>query len=408
MRRVWISLLVLLAGGLLAAGWYAYDRGFTRKWRGYVAGEFRKRGVELRVRKMTLDPFRGIIAQNVQVFDARDRRGVLAGIDEMRLVINWANLANGKTFLDALELTDATLSLPLDPKNPRGEKVEITGLSGRLFLPPQQVYLSRLEADLYGVHVTASGRLINPQKWRPVGGEDAAWNNTVAVAAAVIAQWRELKFAGPPAELDLRFSGDLAEPDKLVADVTLWAGKLTYQKVPLEELYIAANFRDGRLELKQLTAKDAAGALQLSGEYDLRAQAASASLHSTLDLAPYMRAFRHAAELDYVVVHGGPAIDLTVRASFSGAPTFQLLGHITAPRFTYRGAQFQEVEADFSWSGERWSARDLRVVHHTGVLTGDILHVPGDVRTRLKSSIDSAVLRPLLSDAAVEWLGDGS
>jgi len=399
---------MLLAGGLLAAGWYAYDRGFTRKWRGYVASEFRKRGVELRVSKMTLHPFRGIIARDVKVFDARDRRRVLAGIDEMRLVINWANLVSGKTFLDALELTDATLSLPLDPENARAEKVEITGLSGRLFLPPQQVYLSRLEADLYGVHVTASGRLINPQKLSVAADDGARWRRAIAVASAVVAQWRELKFGGRAAELDLRFSGDLGAPEKLIAELTFWAEQVAWKGASFEKLYTAATVRDGRFELKQLTMNDAVGSLQLSGEFDLQRQTATASVRSDVEIAPFVRAFGRTAVFDELVLHGAPVINCTARAAFRGRVRFQLLGHIAAPRFSYRGEEFLEGAADFSWDGARWSARDARIVHRTGLLTGDILHVAGEARTRLRNSIDPEVLRPLLSGIAGEWLREGS
>src|SRR5687767_11548145 len=102
MRRfVWILALLLL-GGVLAATWYAYDKGFTKKWRGFVMDEFRKRGAEISMRRLTLEPWRGIVAKEVKVYDARDRRRVLAVIDEMRLVVNYANLAQGKAFLDAL------------------------------------------------------------------------------------------------------------------------------------------------------------------------------------------------------------------------------------------------------------------------------------------------------------------
>src|SRR4026209_758571 len=129
MRRVYLLLFSLLGGGLLAAGWYAYDRGFTRKWRSFVASEFGKQGVGGRGSKQPLEPFRGVIAKNVKIYDARDQRRVLAVIDEMRLVINWANLVQGKTYLDALDLTKATLSLPTDPEKARGPKIDITGLS---------------------------------------------------------------------------------------------------------------------------------------------------------------------------------------------------------------------------------------------------------------------------------------
>lgn len=404
MRRTLVSLFALAAATLLGAGWYAYDRGFTRKWRNYVAGEFRQRGIELWLSRLTLDPFRGIIAKNVQVYDARDRRHTMAVIDEMRLVINWANLVQGKPFLDALDLTDASLSLPIDPENPRGPKVDINGLSGRLFLPPQQIYLSRLEADLYGLHVKASGRVINPQKFQRPHPDDPTQPPALArFAASLIAELRALKYSGPPPEIEVRFSGDLAQPDQLFAELTLWAEHVAYKGINLETLYVAADYRDGRVEVKQLSAHDRTGELRLSGDYDVTAQSAALVVHSTLDPTPVARVFAPSTAFQDLAFRSAPTLDLTVRATFGGTPDFQLLGHVGAAAFAYKAVDFEGLAADFSWDGQRWSARDVRIVHHTGEITGDILQVPGDVRTRIESTINPKIIRPLLTGAAAEW-----
>jgi hypothetical protein len=63
-------LLVFLAG----LGRYVYIKGFTSKWREYVTREFRKRGFEISLQRLTLDPFRGLVAKDVLVYDASDRR----------------------------------------------------------------------------------------------------------------------------------------------------------------------------------------------------------------------------------------------------------------------------------------------------------------------------------------------
>jgi len=186
MRRFVHAIFTLLVAVLLGSGWYVYHKGFTRKWRSFVSEEFRKRGIELTLRKLTLDPLRGVVAEEVKVFDGHDRKRTLAVIDDMRLVINWANLIRGKTFLDALDLRDARLSLPLDPKDFRGPKIDITRLSGRLMLPPEQIYLRNLEAELYGIRVTSSGRLVNPQYVTTAlrNGDQSARNSSATCTAA--------------------------------------------------------------------------------------------------------------------------------------------------------------------------------------------------------------------------------
>ena len=83
MRRVLLTIFALSLAIFFGTAWYLYDRGFTRKWRTAVMEEFRKRGVEVYFRKLSLDPVRGLVASGVKVLDVRNRRRVLAEIDEM-------------------------------------------------------------------------------------------------------------------------------------------------------------------------------------------------------------------------------------------------------------------------------------------------------------------------------------
>jgi hypothetical protein len=165
MRRFVHTIFTFLVAVLLGSGWYVYHKGFTRKWRSFVSEEFRKRGIELTLRKLTLDPLRGVIAQEVKVFDARDRKRTLAVIDDMRLVINWANLIRGKTFLDALDLRDAKIITSARSEGPpRTENryhatKRSTDASARASLPQQP----RGGTLWHSSHFLRSG-LINPQQ----------------------------------------------------------------------------------------------------------------------------------------------------------------------------------------------------------------------------------------------------
>ena len=79
MRRVLLAFAGLLLLFLIGATWYAYDRGFTRKWRNFVTSEFRKRGVEVSLRQLTLDPFRGLVAKGLKIYDAKEIVAELTG-----------------------------------------------------------------------------------------------------------------------------------------------------------------------------------------------------------------------------------------------------------------------------------------------------------------------------------------
>jgi hypothetical protein len=405
MRRVIYALFAIVVAGLLAASWYAYNKGFTKKWREFVATEFQKRGIELTLRKLTLNPLRGIIAKEVKVYDTNDKRRTMAVIDEMRLVVNWANLIQKKTFIDALDLHDATLSLPIDPDNPGGPKIEVTNLSGRLMLPPRQVYLSNFEADFYGIRVSASGRIINPQMaasvFRPA--EPKAESKPTDQIAHVLDELRRLDYGGTVPQLDLRFSGDLAHPETVFVEAKLWAEQVRREQWRLQSVYLDALYRDQRLALRQLSVSDAKGELRLTGSYDPVAKGLEVQIHSTLDPQPTVKAFARVPQLEEFVFYEPPIIDLTVRAAFGDSPEAQAIGRISAKRFALRSVLFDQFEADLVYQGDRWAARGVRIVHQSGEISGDVMQLPDDFRSRLRSTINPAVIAPLLTGPTAEW-----
>ncbi len=399
MRRVLPTLFALLLAALLGAGWYAYDKGFTSKWRGLVTAEFRKRGFEVALRRLTLDPLRGLVAKEVRVFETKERKRTVVFIDEMVLQVNYANLVRGKPFLDALDLRDASLSLRLNPAKARGPRIEVEKLNARLFLPPQQIYLAFADAEVFGVRVHASGRLINPAAFHP-----APSARVIALLERVAAESAALKFETEPPLVSLTFSGDLAQPDKIAVALALWGEKIRRQNYLLHSLYLAADFRDGAIDLRDLTARDAAGELRLTGLIQPAAQTAQLRLRSTLDTPALLRAFDALPLPDDTVFYTPPTLDARATLRFGDPPSVQILGHLALGKFACRSVIFESASADFSSDAPRWTLRDLRLVHRTGALSGDVQQLPGEFRARLHSTINPKVLRPLLTGQAAETL----
>ncbi|HSI14018.1 MAG TPA: AsmA-like C-terminal region-containing protein [Chthoniobacter sp.] len=403
MRRVLLTLFVLLLAVALGGLWYASKKGFTGKWRGYVREEFHKRGVEVTLRRLTLDPLRGLVAKEVRIFDARDKKRVLAEIDEMVLQINYANLIRGKTFLDALDLRDANISLPVDPQKPHGHKIEIAHLNGRLFLPPQQIYLAYADAEVFGLHVSASGRLIHPQAFQ------LSSNSRSAAASEWITRFFEelsaIKFESGPPVVSLTFSGDLAQPDQIFVDLALWAERIRRHKYLLKNLYIGASWRGGTLDLKQFVATDAAGELRLTGLWERESQRAQLQLRSGIDAAAFARTCGNFPWLEDFVFYAPPAIDLRLDATLGNKIEFLISGQFTAKKFAYRSIVFEHAETGFSWDGAQWSLRDALLARANGEeIRGDAMQVAGDFRARLDSTMNPIVFRPLLADKLAETL----
>src|SRR6516165_7866792 len=56
-------LLALLFAALCWGSWYVYDKGFGKRWRWTLAKEFERYGLVITARRLTLDPFHGLIAE---------------------------------------------------------------------------------------------------------------------------------------------------------------------------------------------------------------------------------------------------------------------------------------------------------------------------------------------------------
>jgi hypothetical protein len=102
-----------------------------------------------------------------------------------------------------------------------------------------------------------------------------------------------------------------------------------------------------------------------------------------------------------------PALDLSGTANFSQtAPRLNVIGRITAGKFTYKTVPLVSLAADFSWDGARTMLRDIRVRHESGDLTADLLDAPNDFRFNLESTINPAAVRAIAPADLQNFLGE--
>src|SRR3954464_14551709 len=115
-HRFLISTIRLIVVALLAAsiggGWYLAKKGFGREWRYRVVEELHKRGVEVSIRRLTLNPFRGLVAKDVRVFDYKNRANPSRVVIEIFLDINYAAFFHRQPFLNAIDIQNAEIWLP--------------------------------------------------------------------------------------------------------------------------------------------------------------------------------------------------------------------------------------------------------------------------------------------------------
>jgi hypothetical protein len=398
-----LFLLLLLTAGI--GGRYLYNRGLTKSWREWVVQEVRKHGVEVSFTRLTVRPFRGLVAKDVKFYDSPARNRVIAHMNEMVIEANYANAAKGKPFLDALTLVDTSVRIPLDPLAPFGPAIRVDKLNARVLFPPDQIQVTRLDAMVFGIRVHADGRLLMPPGFSLSPEKSSAGSHLLEV---LVRELGALQYEGALPKLTVHFSGDLGKPEEIVVDAQINAEKIRRGRYALASLALSAIWQDGALLLQRLDATDAKGRLQASGSYALKSNTADLRLRSDLDVPALLRSANVRALEDFTFPYP-PRFDFTARAEFGGEgapPKLEVLGHMGVGSFSYGRVPFDFMSADVSWDGRRWAVRDFAMRQENGgMLTGDAQQDydasgNGDFRLGLSSSILPETIASLLPPEA--------
>ena len=87
LRLAAASLLIVVFGLGAWAAVYAYDKGFSKKWRRLIKEEFVRRGIEADIGKLTIDPVDGLVARDVKIYADSTHQSVTASINNITLDI---------------------------------------------------------------------------------------------------------------------------------------------------------------------------------------------------------------------------------------------------------------------------------------------------------------------------------
>ena len=438
-KRKWRRRLIVLAvalvflGGLLWCGWYVYNRGFTRKWREQLAAELRRRGFDFSARRLTLNPFEGLIAENVRIYLLDEQHTQLIYVDRVAVDIDLLAFIRHKPFLNSLDLRGARLTLPIDmaagPDSAR--KLKLRRLSAKIAFLPDEVRLTQAEGELYGLQLSASGSLLHVDSFNPptgAGGEEGAARRRQWIRT-VVDELEKIEPEHAPPRLEIRFQGDLAQPGSLRASALLEGEALRRGSCRVERLLARVDYTAGAFHLQQGELVDSHGTLAAQGDFNPDTAEAHFQVQSGVDLLAFAREFHDPGLFADLKLHDfprlqfegrarfGPAAASSQRGSLGGngiaaapAPSLrpasndpaaslpppaplQLTGRLLLGRFAYHDFEFESAETDFSWDRSRWYLRGLRIArpgggHDPQAVTADVLAEPGACRVRLASTLD--------------------
>ena len=410
-RRFLISLVrfaVVVAIAAAAAGaWYLSTKGFSSKTRQIITDELRKHGVEARIAHLTLNPFRGLVAQDVRVYDYKNRENTLAVVSEISLDINYGALIHRQPFLNGIDVRNAQIILPLPGKEPK-QKPQLQHFNAHVYFPPEQIYVRQAEGWFCGVRISASGQLIKREDYKPSPPlTEEEWQKRLILLQRVVTELQKFKFPGEHPSVQVKFTGDLAEMENARVEATLLGPRIERGPYQWRDLIGTAEYADQRLTVNELRWTDASGAFSAKADWNRQSGDAEFQARSSIDVKAALNAFGLGAMLSDATFATAPHIEVSGSAHFAGGrPQVKVLGHAGISSFSYHNIALTDFSADFSWDGERTLVRDLHVRQQDGALKADLLDAPSDFRLNLDSTINPVVVKSFISPEMQQFLGD--
>src|SRR2546422_763284 len=298
--------------GIIVGGYYLARRGFGREWRYRVVEELHKRGVEADIGRLTLDPFRGLIARNVRIFDYKNRDKTLALINEVSLDINYAALIHRQPFLNALDVRDAQITLPLKTEGGKADKAQLTNFRAHVYFPPEQIYVSQAEGIFCGIRISATGQLIKREDYQPspaISPEE--WQRRLSIAQRVLNELEKFSFPAALPSLQVKFTGDVAEIEKAHVEATLRGDRLQRDSYEMRDLSAAAEWNDQHLNIAHCEWSDGKGNFAGRADWNRETNIANFQVRSSLDFKAFLDAFGLGERLTGIEFHSPPLLEIS-------------------------------------------------------------------------------------------------
>lgn len=391
MRRVF-HFLGRLAGALLLLGvpaalGYLHWIGFGEAWRAKVANAIGGSVLEVDIGKLTLNPFHGIVAEDVSVLQRAGSRRRLADIDRLVVSLSLAELLRGKVNIDLLELEHTAVSIPFAEDGQHPDVIELSNLSAEIHQAGGRLTISRGGFDFQGIRVMVSGELLNADA-RPEAQESSPEDDDARVAAirSVLGVLDEIRFSGDRPTLVARVTGDLADPASLaVPTIEFRAAGVEYRGADFGRIEFSGSYADRSGRLSRLSIHGPAADLTASGTWSAVAGGDLAVSGRVSAVAVLGLMGRGEAGED-VMFEKMPEIDSRVTfAQGDSGMEVSVTGRVATGPFSIKGVALRNLTAAFAWKDSHFYVQDALIESLTGTVRASVLSESGGFRMKLDS-----------------------
>ena len=402
LAKLIVRLVAILAAVILLTLAYLHVYGLPEPLQKFLLEQLAQAGIAAKFSSIRLDLFRGVVATDAVLADAREPDQTLATIDEVQLEFDIKRAMNRKNVLSAIRIANAVMSVPTPPDQKGAEEFTASDAYATFNLTDDGVIeIDRLTGVYCGIRLNVSGR-VRP---RTAAAEEPprkpeAGKGQFQFITKAVRELNQIQVTLPP-QLDLDFDLDLARPldGKVVA--RLRGSELQYRGVKLDSAAVDIGMADGAIRVSQFLAKMLGGELSITGRYDIAMGQIDFGLASTIDPTGFKPVLPPDAvkALEQLHVLENPNLHARYVLSAETGTLPQLTGSVDAGTLDFRGVRFNAIKFAFENKGPELNLTGVSIVMPDGELTGQGQYnmESSDFSYQLDSTLNPTRLLPLMT-----------
>lgn len=396
---LWLLVFALIPLGMAALYW-ANRTGLPEDWRKAIEQEVSKHGAYVEIDSITYMPLRGFMAQNVRIFAEAERINEISRLERVQLILDNSRLARGEFRLRKVELRNARLALPVDPKNPSGESLHFSRLYGTILTSGTRLIEVRdARGEVGGVMVTLSAKLLgkDPNKR---SSDDKNEGRRREMIARILDQMQHWDFGtDTPPSIRVDLSGDIYDKSSIKAEFQINAASVEKKQYRLRDVSAKGSLSGYLLNLTSFSARDGRGTLSGRADYQLLNSDGRFDIDSSIDLPRLLKSWLDTPVKIELLVGGKQQIQASgdFNLSIPDEPQIHLTGHGKCDSVMFRGVTFDSLDTWFSWQDGKLFLRDMKVTRPDGTAEGKVLIDGGKLRLSLHSTLPAPLYGPFFS-----------
>jgi hypothetical protein len=400
-------LLVLIFIGIPTAVYFLRTHGIGFGAREALEQALSSDFVEVDIRRLALDPFAGLVANDVVVHEKNPPMRELASINRISISLNMSELMRRKIVVDTLSLdqADATIPTGSEDDDPR---INVRDITSEIIILGDRLRLSIFKGVIEGIRFQLTGEIINPLDFKAKENDaNADTSSRNKLIKQITTALKSTDFPDGKPVINATFEMDAANPESLsIPKFTISSGRVQHGKLAISSINAQGEYNNGQLRVPIFRINDNGGNLQASMEWNRYTNQAQLSLVSSLDLQPYLQALAPSkSAINKLSFPTPPQLNADVSADLSGAkPSVRVIGSFLAPQLSFAGTPFHDAGLSFAWQDGKFHARDIAINAKRGFLKGNLWIAPEDYRIDAHLTIPPTDLASMFDPKTKEFL----